>query len=149
MNMTQDELNFTTRRRIMLVQMMYSCIMNCSNTEEKIISLAKSAAIVSRYKMRLSDGEKNPDIEMLVNLLKHNDDIDICIEKYCDNQPLNRLSKVVLAILRIGAYELKFASQNHKIGNIIKDYLNIAVAFGHNIEAGFIHGVLDKIYKEK
>ena len=130
----------------MLVQMMYSLVLNQSqfNDQREVSSIVYGASIVSRYK--LSNQTENEDIVVLLKVLEHLYEIDNLIEKYSNSIPKNRLANVVLSILRIAIYELKFVEATHKIGNIIKDYLNIAIAFEHSTEAGFINGILDKIY---
>lgn len=146
--MTQSEFSFSTRRRVILIQVMYALIMNCENlndfTVEDILQIICDASLVSRHKQGAALDSNSPDVATLLGLLEELATIDSLITQHCNTS--SRLPKVVLAILRVAVYELKYFPEKHKIGNIIKDYLNIAVAFGHSLEAGFINGVLDKIY---
>ncbi len=146
--MIKDEVGFTTRRRFILIQMFYALATHYNNLNDlqhnEIEKVLSGVLKVSRYKV--SDPNDTSDYQSIIKILEKIDEIDLLIEQNCKNLSLQRLSKVVLAILRVGAYELKYCEHKHKVGNIIKDYLNIAVAFAHNIETGFINGILDKIY---
>jgi transcription antitermination factor NusB len=146
--MIKDEVSFTTRRRFILIQMFYALVIHYDTLNDlqrnEIDKVWSGILKVSRYKV--SDPDDISDYQSLMKILERIDEIDLLIKQNCKNLSLQRLSKVVLAILRVGTYELKYCEHKHKVGNIIKDYLNIATAFGHNIETGFINGILDKIY---
>lgn len=135
-------MNFTTRRRIVLVQMIYALtINNPEKSDEKAVDrVVQGAATISRH----GSADNKEDKAILGEILSKLDEIDSLIEKNC--QSLSRLPKVVLSIIRVGVYELKYSDVQHKVGNIIKDYLNIAVALAHDFEVGFINGILDKIH---
>jgi N utilization substance protein B len=60
---------------------------------------------------------------------------------------LERLPKLVLAILRVGGNEIITASKKH-IALMINDYLQISKSLGHEEDTGFINSILDKIAKE-
>jgi N utilization substance protein B len=57
---------------------------------------------------------------------------------------LERLPKLVLAILRVGVGEI-LIDKHLEIATIINDYLQITKSLNHFDELGFINGVLDKI----
>lgn len=140
--MIKDDKAFRTRRRVILIQMMYSIII--TNAEEQAnfqYEIAVNASNVSNYK---SPEDLEEDAAILIKILDKLSIIDEMISVNC--KAISRLSKVVLSILRVGVYELKYCEHNHSIGNIIKDYLNITMAFDHGTELGFINGILDKIY---
>ncbi len=61
--------------------------------------------------------------------------------------PLGRLETVLRAILRAGAYELRFrVDVPGKV--IINEYLDIAHAFFSGAEPGLVNGVLDRLARE-
>ena len=149
--MTKDEVGFTTRRRVILIQMIYALVINCNSLKNlQDIYVKRIVFDVSKFsRYKTSDSNDMSDYDSLVKILEKIDEIDQLVEKNCKNLSLERLPKVVLAILRVGAYELKYCEHKHTIGNIIKDYLNISVAFAHNVETGFINGILDKVYSSE
>ena len=57
---------------------------------------------------------------------------------------IERLPKLVLAILRIGSSEIIGSPQSQR-ALIINDYLQISKSLGHEEESGFINGILDKM----
>ena len=57
---------------------------------------------------------------------------------------LERLPKLVLAILRVGIGEILIDNQKG-IPNIINDYLQITKSLNHFQELGFINSILDKV----
>jgi transcription termination factor NusB len=100
-------------------------------------------AYASTYRPKDRSSE---DQEILMQIIEKLESIDDLIAENCHD--ISRVSWVVLSILRVGIYEIKYISDNkHKLGNVIKDYLNIAVAFSHDAEAGFINSILDKAVK--
>lgn len=147
-----NELSFSTRRRVFLIQMIYALMANYENLlvkdDKSILAVVNSAAIASRYKARANIAESNVDIEILLETVHKLSIIDELILRHCNSVSLERLSKVVLSILRVGVYELKYAPHNYSVANIMRDYLNIAVAFEHDPESGFINSVLDKVYSQ-
>ena len=142
--MQKSEVSFSTRRRVLLIQMLYALSMNSDEfeglNEKEIEIILFNASVASRYKSE----DNSPDVMILMRILEKLTEIDDAVEKNCKTS--SRPSKVVLAILRVGSYELKYCEHKHTVGNIIKDYLNIAVAFNHDVEVGFINGILDKVY---
>ncbi len=145
----ENELSFSTRCRVILIQMIYALATNPENiqslSEKKLLSVAQNAMDISRYKAKnAKDSAK--DLQILTEVVKNLPIIDELILKYCKSDSLERTSQVVLSMLRVGTYEFKYIKHKHSVGNIIKDYLNIAIAFEHEPESSFINGILDKIY---
>jgi transcription termination factor NusB len=134
--MSQAEDSFTTRRRILLIQLLYSALISKFEGKELSDYLEKTA-LVSRYSKAESIGL---DIAVTLTILKKVEELDKKINQLTDfNPPL-----LVLVILRVGIYEINFCQNQYNIATIIKDYLNIAMAFDHNLELGFINSILDK-----
>jgi transcription termination factor NusB len=147
----ENELSFSTRRRVFLIQMIYALMVNYENLlikdDKSILAVVNSAATASRYKARVAK-EANIDIQILLEVVRKLSITDDLILQNCNSGSLERLSKVVLSILRVGIYELKYAPHQYSVANIMRDYLNIAVAFEHDPESGFINSILDKAYSQ-
>ena len=60
---------------------------------------------------------------------------------------LERLDRLMRAILRAGAYEL-IARADVPVGSVISEYVDVAHAFYDKRESGFVNGLLDAIAKE-
>ena len=146
----ENELSFSTRRRVFLIQMIYALMANYENLliqdDRSVLAVVNSAAMASRYKAKLDIKEANLDMQILLEAVHKLSVIDALILRYCNSGSLERLSKVVLSILRVGVYELRYAPHKYSAVNIMRDYLNIAVAFEHDPESGFINSILDKIH---
>ena len=148
----ENELSFSTRRRVFLIQMIYALMTNYENLlsrdDKSILSVVNSAAIASKYRARANIKEANLDMHILLEAIHKLNIIDNLILQNCNSGSLERLSRVVLSILRVGVYELKYAPHQYSVANIMRDYLNIAVAFEHDPESGFINSILDKVYSQ-
>lgn len=84
---------------------------------------------------------------MIAGTLECLDEIDAAIKRHLAHWPFERLKKVDLAILRVGAYSL--LHQNDIPARItIDEAIEIAKEFGTDDSFKFINGVLDGIHKE-
>ncbi len=147
--MTENELSFSTRRRVFFIQAIYALMSNYQNLltmdRKSILAVVNNVMWASRYKAKNNPKESSSDIDILLEIVEKLSVIDDLILQYSNNGSLERQPKVVLCILRIGVYELRYSPHKYSISNIIRDYLNISVAFDHEPESGFINSILDKV----
>ncbi|WP_374763815.1 transcription antitermination factor NusB [Yunchengibacter salinarum] len=61
--------------------------------------------------------------------------------------PLDRLERLIRAVLRAGAYEL-LARPDVPTAVVITEYVDVAHAFVERAEARFVNGVLDRIARD-
>ena len=88
-------------------------------------------------KQRLLDKKSKDIIAQLV-------EIDINISKAAPTWPINKISRIDLAILRLAAYELLLEkSAPPKV--IIDEAIELAKEFGGDSSPAFVNGVLGKI----
>jgi len=92
---------------------------------------------------------KQPDTTLFVSLVRGTeaqlDTIDEMVSAHLgEGWTLHRMDGVLKAILRVGAYELAFASDT-PTPVILNEYLDITRAFFDTKEVAFINSVLDKI----
>lgn len=74
-------------------------------------------------------------------------DIDAIITKYAPDWPIDQITNVDRAILRIGVYELKFSEAiPSKVA--INEAIELAKTFGGESSGRFVNGVLGAIYKD-
>ena len=57
----------------------------------------------------------------------------------------SRISRVALAILRLGVYELKFAEKSAPVGVVISEAVEICKNYGSDEDKSFVNGVLGSV----
>jgi len=80
-------------------------------------------------------------------VLKHQKEIDKIISKNAPAWPLNQISPVDLATLRLAIWELIFKDKKEPYKVVIDEAVEIAKEYGAKTSAGFINGVLGTIVK--
>mgnify|MGYP001598652191 CR=1 FL=1 len=81
------------------------------------------------------------------NILKNNKKIEKIIIKYAPRYPIEKISKIDLAILKLSVYELIFEKKNPpKV--IIDEAVELAKEFGNDRSYSFINGVLGSVLKD-
>lgn len=86
--------------------------------------------------------------EGLRTIVKEQSDIDILIsERLAANWRIDRIDTTLRAILRAGAWEMKFR-KDIGLEVVINEYVEIAKAFFGGEEARFVNGALDGIAKD-
>ena len=101
----------------------------------EIIELAKEAR------------ELDPDPfteQLAVGVFEHIEDIDGRIEKYSIGWNKDRISRVVLSILRLCIYEMTF-EENIPISVSINEAVELAKKYAGEGDAAFINGILGTI----
>lgn len=73
--------------------------------------------------------------------------VDGHIEKALTGRTIDRLERLVLAVLRAGTYEM-VARPDVPTPVIINEYMDVAHAFFTGKEPGFVNGVLDNISRQ-
>lgn len=92
--------------------------------------------------------EPDPFSEQLANgVFEHQGEIDAIIEKYSIRWSKERLSKVVLSILRLAIYEMKYI-EDVPVSVTINEAVELAKAYAGDGEAPFVNGVLGTFARE-
>ena len=74
----------------------------------------------------------------------HQPEIDVLIEEHSHNWRLERMQRIDRNVLRIGVFELKYATDiPRKV--TINEAVELAKNFGNEASSAFINGLLDKI----
>lgn len=84
--------------------------------------------------------------ELIRGVVEHSTEIDAMIRNQLENYSFQRLAAVDRNILRLGAYEILYASHIPPQA-AINEAIEIAKRFGTEESAGFVNGILDKILK--
>lgn len=80
-------------------------------------------------------------------ILSNLDVIDKVISDIAPEFPIDKINKVDLAILRLGAYEITIDKKQPK-KVIIDEAIELAKEFGGDTSASFINGALGKLVKD-
>lgn len=84
--------------------------------------------------------------QMFRGVLDHVVDIDALIEKNLKNWKKERISKVSLAILRLGVYEILYcADVDNDI--VVSECVKLATTFAFEDDVSFVNGVLGSIVR--
>ena len=90
------------------------------------------------------DFDKGSEAEKIVASQKK---IDVIIQKFAPNWPVEQISPMDLAILRLSIWELKFKEKKEPYKVVVDEAVEIAKEFGTETSPGFINGVLGAIIK--
>ncbi len=80
-------------------------------------------------------------VELLQGVYDHQDEIDGYISQYSVKRSIRRLSKVVLAALRLAMYEILFVSDLDPTISI-NEAVELTKKFSGRDESGYVNGVL-------
>ena len=87
--------------------------------------------------------------ELVKGILANRDKIDSIIEKAAPEWPLEQVAMVDRNVLRIGLYELLFASRKEVPPKVaINEAIELAKTFGSESSGRFVNGVLGTVYRE-
>ena len=94
------------------------------------------------------DGEvKNFANQLIEGVLLNYDGLQETVKKHLKKWTLERLDKLDLTILLVGAYEINFLGTPPKV--VINESVNLAKKYGTRDSYSFINGVLDRISKDQ
>lgn len=108
--------------------------------------------IVARNKKEFGPGldEEYPFIDRLVSGTVENlPKIDTIIEKAAPEWPIDQITSVDRAVLRMGLYELLLGSREEVPPKVaINEAIELAKSFGGESSGKFVNGVLGTVYRE-
>ncbi|MFH0928420.1 MAG: transcription antitermination factor NusB [bacterium] len=110
---------------------------------------ADPAEIISYNKQEFApDFDDQGFVEELVKgVLEHLEEINATITKYAPEWPLPAITVVDRNVLRIGIYELKWAT-NIPAKVAINEAIELAKSFGGESSGRFVNGVLGAVYRD-
>ncbi len=163
--MTINNANVTTKRslgREYAFKFIYKHLLNdFENEKSEIISDSKSLedALNMFDNSYNEEDSEHPDNkidlntklfakELILGSLRQEETNSKTIEKFLTNNNLQKVDRMNLAVLLLGAYEILNDKETNS-GVFINEYVNVAKKYCPNDSHGFINSVLDKIAKEK
>ena len=85
--------------------------------------------------------------KMITGIRDNFDEIDGIIENHLNKWKMNRISKVALAALRTGVFELAFA-KSAPVGVIVNESVNLCKKYGTDEDKSFVNGVLGSVARD-
>ena len=82
-------------------------------------------------------------------IFKNRQKIDKIISKNAPAWPLNQISGVDLATLRLAIWELKFKEKKEPYKAVIDEAVELSKQFGTQVSPNFVNGVLGSVVKDK
>ncbi|WPX97224.1 transcription antitermination factor NusB [Candidatus Bandiella euplotis] len=129
--------------RMLAIQSMYSIDIIKGKKEFAEVASDYVSYHLEKYPVRSLDQKFY--FNLLEAIWKNLAKIDGKIATHIDNAwKIERLPKLVLAILRVGSYDVS-TTDTTQVALVINDYLQISKSLGHAEEIGFINGILDKM----
>ena len=93
--------------------------------------------------------ELTPDrftVELVNGVSEHRGELDEQIDALTPDWPLERMPKLDLAVLRLGAFELIHRSST-PVAVVIDEAVELAKRFSTEDSSSFVNGVLDRLAK--
>ena len=130
-------------QRLLAVQALYQISINELSSENSIDSILETAI----QQPGLEELKKKPNFnyakKILSGFLENSQQIDLLIiTSLTASRSLDKLDKLIQAILNLAIYEIKFGPKVPK-KIIINEYLNISHIFFTGAESKLINGILD------
>lgn len=93
---------------------------------------------------RLQDDELREFAKSLVlGVLRNQAELDALLESKADNWSLSRMAATDRTVLRLGAYEIRYADTPERVA--IDEAVELAKRFGSAQSSQFVNGILDKL----
>lgn len=132
-------------QRLLAVQALYQISINELSNENSIDSILETAI----QQPGLEELKKKPNFnyakKILNGFLENSQQIDLLIRtSLTASRSLDKLDKLIQAILNLAIYEIKFGPKVPK-KIIINEYLNISHIFFTGTESKLINGILDSL----
>lgn len=112
----------------------------------------KLDGVVERNKKEFGPGldEEYGFVDRLIHgVIEHLEKIDEIIEKAAPEWPIEQITSVDRAVLRLGLYELLFGSRDEVPPKVaINEAIELAKSFGGESSGKFVNGVLGTVYRE-
>jgi N utilization substance protein B len=97
---------------------------------------------------RLHDGDMREFAKQLILGVKRNqEELDALINEKAEHWTVNRMAATDRNLLRLGAFELRYADTPHRV--VINEALELAKRYGTAQSPQFINGILDKLIDRK
>ena len=80
---------------------------------------------------------------LVQGVIRNQDELDTLLESNANNWSLTRMAATDRNVLRLGAYEIRFADTPQRVA--INEAVELAKRFGSKQSSQFVNGILDKL----
>ena len=108
---------------------------------------ARVAAVKKLFEAVFHPNGKSDEDELAKRVLEKQKEIDRLIKKSATAWPIEQISPIDLAILRLAIFELMFETKKEPYKVVIDEAVEIAKEYGNASSGSFINGVLGSIIK--
>lgn len=106
------------------------------------------STVKNLFSLSFADSYNQPT-ELALQIMENKDKIDNLIKKNAPIWPLEQISPVDLAVLRLAIFELIFQKKKEPYKVIVDEAVEIAKEFGTDSSGAFINGVLGSVIKSQ
>ena len=96
---------------------------------------------------KLSKKDAEDSEKLSFEIYSQRDDLDLLIQNFAEEYPVNQLSIIDKSLLRLAFWEVKKVKKNEKIVGLVEDFENLGYLFGSDNSNKFIKGVLKTLIK--
>ena len=96
---------------------------------------------------KLSKKDAEDSEKLSFEIYDQKDDLDLLIQNFAEEYPVNQLSIIDKSLLRLAFWEVKKVKKNEKFAELVEDFENLGYLFGSDNSNKFIKGVLKTLIK--
>jgi N utilization substance protein B len=124
-----------SRAREVAVQALFQEDLNPRDSQDQLAPFVKA---------RLKDkGLREFATSLVLGVLRNQTELDAVLSEKADNWSLDRMAATDRAVLRLGAYEIRYADTPGRVA--INEAVDLAKRFGSANSSQFVNGILDKL----
>ncbi len=84
---------------------------------------------------------------LVLGVMRNQDELDTLLESKANNWSLARMAATDRNVLRLGAYEIRYADTPERVA--INEAVELAKRFGSKQSSQFVNGILDKLIQRE
>ena len=96
---------------------------------------------------KLSKKDAEDSEKLSFEIYSQKDDLDLLIQNFAEEYPVNQLSIIDKSLLRLAFWEAEKVKKNEKFDELVEDFENLGYLFGSDNSNKFIKGVLKTLIK--
>jgi N utilization substance protein B len=124
-----------SRAREVAVQALFQEDLNPRDSQDQLAPFVEA---------RLKDkGLREFATSLVLGVLRNQTELDAVLSEKADNWSLDRMAATDRAVLRLGAYEIRYADTPGRVA--INEAVDLAKRFGSTNSSQFVNGILDKL----
>ena len=134
------DLNKKQLIRKQILQLLYLIDIN-----KGVLEKNSHSDIFELSKLSKKDAENSEKLSF--QIYEQRNDLDIKIQNFAEEYPVNQLSIIDKSLLRLAFWEVKKVKKSEKFKELVEDFENLGYLFGSDNSNKFIKGVLKTLIK--